>query len=78
MKKFGYFSLGALLGALISGVLVLLFTPASGKQIQDDLTIKVQETIDAIKEASELRQEELKSELEILRQGKTIQIESVE
>ena len=78
MKKFGYFSLGAFIGTIISGILVLLFTPVSGKQMQDDIAYKVQETIDAIKEASELRQEELKSELEILRQGKTIQIESVE
>ncbi|MCD4752597.1 MAG: YtxH domain-containing protein [Anaerolineaceae bacterium] len=78
MKKFGYFSLGAFIGALISGILVLLFTPVSGKQLQNDISYKIQETIDAIKEASELRQEELKSELEILRQGKTIKIESVE
>ncbi len=78
MKKFGYFSLGTFIGAIISGILVLLFTPESGKQLQDDISYKIQETIDTIKEASELRQEELKSELEILRQGKTIKIESVE
>jgi len=78
MKKFGYFSLGTFIGALISGILVLLFTPVSGKKMQNDISYKIQETIDALKEASELRQEELKSELEILRHGKTIQIESVE
>ena len=78
MKKFGYFSLGTFIGAIISGVLVLLFTPLSGKQLQNDISYKIQETIDAIKEASELRQEELISELEILRQGKTIKIESAE
>lgn len=78
MKKFGYFCLGAFIGAIISGILVLLFTPVSGKQLQDDISFKIQDTIDSLKEASELRQEELKSELEMLRQGKTIKIESVE
>lgn len=78
MKKFGYFSLGTFIGTIISGILVLIFTPVSGKQFQDEIAFKVQETVDAIKEASELKQEELKSELETLRQGKTIQIETVE
>ena len=39
--------------------------------------LAVAPNVDDVKEASELRQEELKSELETLRQGKTIQVESV-
>ena len=77
MKKFGFFTFGLLLGAAIAGGVVLLTTPVSGKKLQEDIANKVKLLVDDVKEASELRQEELKSELETLRQGKTIQIESI-
>ena len=77
MKKFAHFSIGLLIGAVLTGVTVLLITPVSGKQLQEEIKNKVDEIVYDVKEASELRQKELKSELETLRQGKTIQIESV-
>ncbi len=78
MKKFAHFCIGLLIGAVITGATVILITPMSGKQLQEEIKNKVDEIMNDVKDASELRQEELKSELESLRQGKPIQIESVE
>ena len=78
MKKFAHFVIGLLIGAVITGGTILLIAPVSGKQLQEEIKTKVDEIMNAVKDASEIRQEELKSELETLRQGKTIQIESVE
>ena len=78
MKKFAHFSIGLLFGAVIAGITVILITPLSGKQLQEEIKNKADGILADVKEASEIRQEELKSELETLRQGKTIQIESVE
>jgi len=76
MKKVGLFMLGTFIGAWFAGVLVLLFTPMSGKDIREKITTETQKIVDDVKTASDLRQKELKQELDTFRQGKAIKLES--
>jgi len=78
MKKIVSFLIGFFIGAGIAGVITLLFTPMAGKDVQGKVKGEIDKVVHEIKLASEQRQEELKEELAILRQGKRIQLESVD
>ena len=76
MKKVGFFALGAFIGGLLAGITVLLITPMSGADLRKEINERTNTLVEDVKQASLDRQEELKTELENLRLGKTIKIES--
>ena len=78
MKNAGFFALGAFIGGLLAGIAVLLVTPMSGEDLRKEITDQTNKLVDDVKQASIDRQEELKNELEALRLGKTIKLESAE
>ncbi len=67
MKKISRFITGAFLGALVSSLLVLLFTPKSGNQLRNTVTERVQNIATDIRHASEQKRKELEEELESLK-----------
>ena len=76
MKNAGYFILGTLIGSVMAGLAVLLLTPLSGDNLRKEIGDRTQIIIEDVKQASIQRQEELKAELENLRLGKNIKLES--
>lgn len=76
MKNAGYFILGTLIGSVMAGIAVLLLTPLSGDNLRKEIGDRTQIIIEDVKQASTQRQEELKAELENLRLGKNIKLES--
>ncbi|NSW51229.1 MAG: YtxH domain-containing protein [Anaerolineae bacterium] len=78
MKKVWSFLTGLLVGAWLTGVTVLLFTPLSGKDLREKIKQESNQLMQDVKSASEMRQKELLEELENLRQGKNIKLDSVE
>jgi len=67
MKKISRFITGAFLGALVSSLLVLLFTPKSGSQLRHTVTNRIQNISSEIRIASEQKRKELEEELERLK-----------
>ena len=78
MKKAGFFALGAFIGGLLAGIAVLLLTPMSGNDLRKEIKGQTENLVNEVKQASLDRQEELKAELENLRLGKVIKLESAE
>jgi gas vesicle protein len=76
MKKAGFFALGAFIGGLLAGIAVLLITPMSGDDFRKEIVDQTSKLVDDVKQASLDRQDELKAELETLRLGKVIKLES--
>jgi gas vesicle protein len=76
MKNAGYFILGTLIGSVMAGIAVLLLTPLSGDNLRKEIGDRTHIIIEDVKQASIQRQEELKAELENLRLGKNIKVES--
>ncbi len=68
MRKYSLFAAGAIMGGLVGGVLVLLFTPASGKNLRNQVVGYTQNAKDEIRNAAEQRRLELEMELNKLRQ----------
>lgn len=62
MNKVFSFSAGAICGALLGGVLVLLFTPASGEELMQQAQARWQAALDEGKQAMEARRLELEAE----------------
>jgi gas vesicle protein len=59
---------GLLTGALVGGVLALLFAPTSGKNLQQQVSDMVDRFTSNIRQAADERRTDLESELEKLRQ----------
>lgn len=78
MKKAGFFALGAFIGGLLAGIAVLLLTPMSGDDLRKEIKDQTENLVNEVKQASLDRQDELKAELENLRLGKVIKLESAE
>ena len=78
MKKAGFFALGAFIGGLLAGIAVLLLTPMSGDDLRKEIKDQTDNLVNDVKQASHDRQDELKTELENLRLGKVIKLESAE
>lgn len=76
MKKVGFFVLGAFIGGVLAGIGVLLSTPKAGVEFRKEINEKINTLVSEVKQASMDRQEELKDELESLRLGKNIKLES--
>jgi len=69
MSKTTSFLTGALLGGLISGALVLLFTPFTGEECKSSICGYVHHVQDEVRKAGEERRAELEQQLEALRSG---------
>jgi gas vesicle protein len=76
MKNAGFFALGAFIGGVLAAIAVLLVTPMSGNDLRKEIKNQSEKLITDVKQASMDRQEELKTELETLRLGKNIKLES--
>jgi gas vesicle protein len=69
LKKFLSFSIGFFTGAVVIGIVTLLFTPESGAGIRDSLRDTVIQTKNEISSAAQQKRVELEAELNKLRQG---------
>ena len=67
MRKLVSLMTGFLTGALVGGVLGLLFAPGSGAELQGKFKQEVERLVSEIRQASTERRLELESELEALR-----------
>jgi gas vesicle protein len=70
VKIFRFFS-GAILGFLLGGVLGLLFAPAAGKNLREQINNYVIESTNEIRLASQNKRAELEQELASLRKPKS-------
>ena len=68
MKKFLSFSIGFFTGAVVIGVVTILFTPDSGEGLRESLKDSLMETKSEISSAAQRKREELEAELSKLRQ----------
>ena len=66
MRQLGNFLGGALLGGLVGGILMLLFTPYPGSVVRQKLDDYVHEITDEVREAARSRGEELRIQLDQL------------
>ena len=76
MNNFSSYVVGKLLGACLSGFGLLLFTTKSGEDLRDNIKKETQKIVDDVKAAIESRQKELIEELDNLRHGKAIKLET--
>ena len=59
---------GLLLGAMVGAVIVLLLTPRSGVDTQQLIRDRIQAVLDEGRQAAEARRQELRAQLETLKQ----------
>jgi gas vesicle protein len=71
MRRVLSFFIGASIGGMISGVLVLLFAPASGKEVREQVNDRMQTFAMDIRQAANTRRIELQERLEVLRTPKS-------
>jgi len=69
LKKFVSFSIGFFTGAVVIGVITLLFTPESGAGLRDSLRESINQTKSEISSAAKQKRLELEAELNKLRQS---------
>jgi gas vesicle protein len=73
MRKLFSFLLGLMLGALVGAAIAALLAPEAGETTRGQIQLRVQQVIDEGKRAAAERRAELESELEQLKQGKSLQ-----
>jgi gas vesicle protein len=71
MRRVISFFIGASIGGMISGVIVLLFAPASGKEVREQVNERMQTFATDIRQAASTRRIELQERLEVLRTPKS-------
>jgi gas vesicle protein len=71
MRRVLSFFIGASIGGMISGVLVLLFAPSSGKEVREQVNERMQTFATDIRQAASTRRIELQERLEVLRTPKS-------
>ena len=71
MKKALSFLFGALLGGIVGGGLVLLFTPYSGENLRVEITNYTQRIAGEVRSAAQQKRQELEDQLNKLRQPST-------
>ena len=69
MAKLVNFLLGVVTGALVAGVVVTLFAPSSGIELQDQIKGYMHNMQDEVKSAREMRRHELEEQLAKLRKS---------
>ena len=67
MQRTLSFLVGALTGALVGAALGVLFTPASGKTLREDMQHRLQQLRDEMQEAAQDRRAEMEAQLAQLR-----------
>lgn len=75
MRKFGKLFLGALLGGLVGSSLALLFAPASGEKLREEIISDLKNLQHEVNRAGEEKRAELEAQLTKLRSGEDIVIE---
>ena len=70
MSRFVSFMFGIVAGALVGGTLALLLAPASGRNLQQQITEMVDRVSGEVRDAASQRRHELESELQRMRQAK--------
>lgn len=75
MRKFGKMFLGALLGGLVGSSLALIFAPASGEKLREEVTSYFKNLQYEVNRAGEEKRAELEAQLNKLRTGEDILIE---
>ena len=68
MKNTMSFLIGAIIGGLVGGGLILLFTPYSGEDFRIEITNYTQKVSDEVRSAAQQKREELETQLTKLRQ----------
>jgi gas vesicle protein len=68
-RAFG-FSIGAVLGGLVGAILALLFAPASGKDLRNQINTRALMFSADIRQAANTKRIELQDRLEVLRAPK--------
>jgi len=68
MRRFSNFIIGAVFGALIGSVTVILLAPASGEELRKQLMERAGAFRDEIQDAYTARYTQLETELEVLRE----------
>jgi gas vesicle protein len=68
LKKFVSFSIGFFTGAVVMGVITLLFAPESGAGLRESLKDSLLQTKNEISAAAQQKRMELEAELNKLRQ----------
>ena len=69
MKKIFSFLAGAICGALVGGVTILLLTPASGESLRQEATARVQQALADAQQAREDKERELQAQFEQMKGG---------
>lgn len=69
MKKFLSFTIGFFTGAVVVGVVTILFAPDSGAGLRESLKDSLMQTKSELSNAAQRKREELEAELSKLRQG---------
>ncbi len=69
MRKALAFLDGLLIGTLVGGTLVLLFTPSSGSELQQQVKDYTEHLIESGKNAAATRRQEMEKELISLKKG---------
>jgi gas vesicle protein len=78
MRKSMVFLAGLIFGLWAGGVLAMLFTPESGKVLQQRIRDGVERLVEEGKTAAEARRQELEEQLESFKQGRPIVLQSGE
>jgi gas vesicle protein len=73
MRKLLAFVLGFLVGAVVGVAIATLLAPESGEQTRGQIQLRVQNVIDEGKRAAADRRVELESQLDQLKQGKSLE-----
>lgn len=76
MRRFVSFLVGAFAGAMVGAVAVLLLTPQSGSELQEQVRTRVQELVEEGKRAAAARRAELEAQLEAFKRGAPVVIET--
>jgi gas vesicle protein len=67
MRRFSAYLMGAMCGALLGSLAVLLLTPASGEELKSRATYRLATLRDELREAYDARTRQLEAELEALK-----------
>jgi gas vesicle protein len=69
MKAFGKFLLGFLFGAIVGGLVALLFSPGSGQDNQKKIQEYILMVQDETRKAGEEKADEMRTQLDKMRSG---------
>lgn len=71
MRKMFSFIIGTLLGGLVGATLALIFAPASGSELREELRMRFNAFGAEVRRAIENKRLELQDRIEILRSGQS-------